>query len=201
MKKHLRFIGRGLLFIFILSLCIGNVNAVFVGKRKNASNATTVTYNKFYQMEENTVDVLFLGSSHAMNTYIPQELYERYGIRGYNLGCPCQSMIVSYFWLKEALRRQSPKVVVLDMYFVYKRFHEKVINELEPDIREAFDPMEFSPVKAEAIHTICKIDDTMGSVLSYYLPLLRFHERWKGLTETDFWEKDRGGVSGYERVS
>ncbi len=192
MGKHLRFAGRGLLFIFILSLCIGNANAVFVEKKKGARYATTVTYNKFYQMEENTVDVLFLGTSHAMNAYIPQELYERYGIRGYNLGCPYQSMITSYFWLKEALRRQSPEAVVLDMFYVYK-FHENVVNEPESGIREAFDPMKLSPVKVEAIHTICKIDDTMGSVLSYYLPLLRFHKRWKGLTEKDFWEKDRGG--------
>ncbi len=202
MGKHLRFAGKGILFIFILSLCIGNVNAVFIEKKKNASNATTVTYNKFYQMEENTVDVLFLGSSHALYTYIPQELYERYGIRGYNLGCPNQSMITSYFWLKEALRRQSPKAVVLDALYVYK-LRESIVNEPEYGIREAFDSMKFSPVKAEAIHTICKMDDAMGSVLSYYLPLLRFHERWKGLTEKDFWEKDRGGyrdTKGYHRL-
>lgn len=65
-------------------------------------------------MQKDTVDVLFLGSSHGVTSFLPQELYNQYGITGYNLGCEQQGMVTSYYWLKEALRYQSPKAVVLD---------------------------------------------------------------------------------------
>lgn len=39
---------------------------------------TTLTYSKFYEEEEDTIDVIFLGSSHAASSFIPQELYNNY---------------------------------------------------------------------------------------------------------------------------
>lgn len=154
---------------------------------------TTLSYLNFYEMEEDTIDVLFMGSSLAATSYIPQELYERYGITSYNLASEKQSPIVSYYWLKEALRYQSPKVLVLDCYYFFQN-SDSVLNSPEISIRRALDYMKWSPVKLEAVRTVCKLDEEQ-SLPGYFLPNIRYHERWKELTENDFVLADM--VEGY----
>lgn len=154
---------------------------------------TTLSYLNFYEMEEDTIDVLFMGSSLAATSYIPQELYERYGITSYNLASEKQSPIVSYYWLKEAFRYQSPKVLVLDCYYFFQN-SDSVLNSPEISIRRALDYMKWSPVKLEAVRTVCKLDEEQ-SLPGYFLPNIRYHERWKELTENDFVLADM--VEGY----
>ena len=44
-----------------------------------------VTYMSFYEMNPSSADVIFLGSSHAISAFSPQELYDKTGIRSFNL--------------------------------------------------------------------------------------------------------------------
>ena len=131
-------------------------------------------------MEKNSIDVLFLGSSHCVSSFSPQEIYDQYGLRSYNLGTAQQNILVSYYWLKEALRYQHPKAVVLDVYFCFQNPRQSS----EGSIRYAIDPMRLSPVKMEAIDAICEYDKSQ--TMSYYFPLNRFHGRWESLEENDF---------------
>lgn len=108
-------------------------------------------------MEKNSVDVLFLGSSVVVNAFIPQEMYEDYGIRSYNLGSEQQSPFLSYYLLKEAYKSQNPKAVVLDLKFM-QRLHSEAINTTERLTRKTVDPMHWSANKVELIHTICNMD-------------------------------------------
>ena len=68
-------------------------------------------------------------------------MYKRqdYGITSYNLGCERQNLITSYYWLKEALRCQSPKAVVLDSYFLFQYEEKDSQNLSEPYVRKALD--------------------------------------------------------------
>lgn len=69
----------------------------------------------FYLQEEDTVDVLLMGSSHIycdVNTGI---LWDEYGISAYDLGGAEQPYWNTYYFLKEALKTQTPKVIVLDI--------------------------------------------------------------------------------------
>ena len=51
--------------------------------------------------------------------------------------------------------------------------------------RLAIDAMRWSDVKWEAIHDICRLDESQ-SVNSYIFQNVRFHNRWMELTENDF---------------
>lgn len=193
-----------MIFICILCLCMKLVYQVMVPKFFfDDAWPTTSTYIGFYQMEENTVDVLFFGSSHAASSFIPQELYNHYGITSYNLGCEQQNLVTSYFWLKEALRYQQPKAVVLDCCILFPCIKDEALNSPESCTRKAFDYMKWSPVKREAVRTICELDGKQ-SLLSYYFPNIRYHTRWKGLTENDFAFADMGRhyeLKGYAPLS
>lgn len=64
-------------------------------------------YN-FRDEPKNSIDVILLGSSHMYRTIQPMELWNDYGIASYNLGSSEQSLPLSYYLLKEAIRKQKP---------------------------------------------------------------------------------------------
>ncbi len=186
MRTHLKFAGKCAVFICILCICIKFAYQIIVPKFFfNDTWPTTTTYLGFYEMDRNTIDVLFLGSSHAESAFIPQELYNDYGITSYNIGCEQQSLVLSYFWLKEALCYQKPKAVVLDCYLLFPYKEKEALNSRESCTRKAMDCMRWSAVKREAVRTICALDKNQ-SLLSYYFPNIRYHGRWTELSENDF---------------
>ena len=187
MKKHMKGIIRSIIFLSILLASLLGMNRIIRPKfdYSNSDWPTTSTYEQFYRMEKNSIDVLFLGSSVMVNAVSPMEIYEKYGIRSYNLGSENQSPIISYYWLKEALRYQSPSAVVMDCRFLFPIHKENPLNMIEGLVRKSIDPMKWSEVKMEAVHDICTIDEGQDE-LSYYLTNLRYHERWKVLTRDDY---------------
>lgn len=184
--KHIKSVIRSAVFLSLLVSSLLAINKVLIPKftLKNSLWPTTSTYLQFYDMEKNSIDVLFIGSSVVVNAFIPQEIYNEYGIRSYNLGSEQQSIYLSYYWLKEALRFQSPKAVVLDLRFMWNYHPENAINTVESLTRKCLDPMKWSYVKREAVHNVCGLDDSQ-SELSYYLTNIRFHSRWSSIQEYD----------------
>ncbi len=182
MKKNIVFAIKGSLFLFLLGIILFIINRTLVPKYFiNTSWPTTSTYLGFYEMPENSVNVLFLGSSHGATAFIPQELYNNYGITSYNLCCEQQNLVTSYYWLKEALRFQKPKAVVLETFYLFNN----QFDSSEPYIRKAIDYMKWGNVKRQAVDDICTID-TNQSKSSYYFTNQRFHTRWSELSEDDF---------------
>ena len=187
-----RTVAKGALFLLLLTAVLAGVNRVLPPENylDNRTWPTTASYNKFYRMETNSVDVLFLGSSVAVNHFAPQLLYDRFGIRSFNLGCEQQSVLLSGWWLREALRFQSPKVVVLEAMFLQDRHPEFKLNTSEGLTRLCIDPMHWSAVKLAAVKDICRRDPSQ-SLLSWFFVNIRFHDRWKSLSPNDFLREGR----------
>lgn len=195
MKKNWGFAVRAVCFLLIFAVCFSVYCRLVTPKFfTDIAWPTTTTYAGFYDMEKNSVDVLFLGSSHGVTTFLPQELYNQYGITSYNLSCEQQGMVTSYYWLKEALRYQSPKVVVLECYFCFPYMVDEPLNSEESYTRKALDFMKWSPVKREAVRTICEIDEKQD-VWNYYFPNARYHTRWENLDRNDYIYRDMAGHS------
>ena len=120
MLSHKKFLLKAAVLTVVVLLFVTFVNRMFVMKKYyDTTWPSTSSFADFYQLDKNTVDVLFLGSSHGVSSFSPPKLYDDYSIRSYNLSSELQSLLVSYYWLKEALRYQTPKVVVLDTYIAY----------------------------------------------------------------------------------
>ncbi|MDO4620425.1 MAG: hypothetical protein Q4B09_07390 [Lachnospiraceae bacterium] len=75
---------------------------------------TEQRYQEFYSLPEGDVDLLFIGSSHSYCTFNPAN-FPAY--RGYQLGTPLQHADTSYYVLKDALKHQTPKIVVQEVYW------------------------------------------------------------------------------------
>ncbi len=99
-------------FIVTLALILGFVNKVFKVKYSDGIYGVT----KFYELENETVDVLILGSSHAFEDFNTGTLWDEYGIASYILAGSVQPMWNTYYYLKEALKTQTPELIVLEGY-------------------------------------------------------------------------------------
>lgn len=186
MRKSAGYVIKGIVLVLAAGTLVLAVTGVLVPKFLYGTTwATTSTYTGFYELPEDSADVLLLGSSHMASGISPQKLYDEYGITSYNLGCERQNLITSYYWLLEALRFQSPKAVVLDTYFLFRYEEGDPDNLSEPYVRKALDHMRWSSVKREAIDTFAALDED-ESVLSYYFPIIRYHSRWTEASEEDF---------------
>lgn len=103
-------------FCLLLILLIKHVYGIFSWKDSAGAYITSVP--TFYELEKDMVDVLFLGSSHCYCSISSAQLWDDYGMAAYSLAISGQDLVSSYYWLKEALKTQSPKVVCLEMYGV-----------------------------------------------------------------------------------
>ena len=137
-----------------------------------------------YEMERNTVEVAFLGTSTALSGISPDELYDLYGISAYNSACGSQPTFSSYYLLEEYLRLQgeSLKVVVFDPSRLVLDKTPK--NRTRFTIERIIKDMEFSPVKLRCIIDAAQTysDPWFYGVL---VPAIKYHSRWSKLTEDD----------------
>lgn len=73
-------------------------------------------YINFHALPENSMDVIVLGSSHAQYSFLPTLFNQQTGLYSFVLGSACQPYEVSYEMLKEALKTQSPELVIMEVF-------------------------------------------------------------------------------------
>lgn len=159
---------------FMLIFCLLFSGATYILRNKNEANIVL----PFYDEPKNTLDVVFIGSSHVMCSVYPMELYDNYGIASYVFASSAQLLPQSYYQLKEALRFQNPKMIVLDVSGVI--YDTKISTSEYAHVQ--IDNMSFSPVKYQAIWDLFE----SGSRSEYIFNIFRFHPRWKELGKADF---------------
>ena len=69
-----------------------------------------------YFQSEDSIDAVFLGTSHIHCNVNTALLWEEYGIAAYDYSGAEQPLWMTYYYLKEFYKYQDPKVVVLDLY-------------------------------------------------------------------------------------
>lgn len=120
----------------------------------------------FYSQKPNSIDLLFIGSSHCYRSFIPSIIDSIKKTNSFNLGSSAQSPITSFFVLEEALRNQNPKKVILEIYTgsISKgdNFSNALIN---------FDYIKSTDVKFSLINTA----DNLTDILEAFIPAYRYN--------------------------
>jgi len=111
---------RGLIVLSTIVAVFFLIEKVFMLKSEDGIEQM----RSFYLQEDNTVDVLLVGSSHIYCNINTGKLWDEYGISAYNLGGAEQPYWNSYYFIKEALKTQKPKVIVLSITIPGIRFDE-----------------------------------------------------------------------------
>ena len=154
------------------------LQALLMPKYADFSNREGGLSADYYELTGEGHDVLFLGDCETYESYTPPTLFASYGITSVIRGTPQQLMWHSYYLLKDTLRYETPRAVVLNVYAMrYGEPQNEAYNRL------ALDGMKWSWVKAAAIRASMTDEETFAS---YLFPLLRYHDRWGELGADDW---------------
>lgn len=162
-------------FIIILGIVLLYVNHIF--KFKYGDGIYDVT--KFYELDDNTVDVLIVGSSHAYENINTGVLWNEYGMASYILGGSVQPMWNSYYYLKEALKTQTPELIVLEGHCVTRN---EEFNNDSRIIKNTYG-LKWSRDKLDAI----KISSPKERWIEFVLGYTQYHTRYTELSKADFY--------------
>ena len=153
------------------------------GHAHNGATYLTTTTDGFFALEENSLDVLFIGSSQILRGVDPVQLEEETGLSAYSRATTKQPISVSYYYLKNALKTQRPRMVVLDPPTMFSDYDA---DEDEAYVRYAFDTMPLDRDKLVSLwHTIRGSEKQ--HMLDYLLPAVYYHDRLPEMDAFD-WE-------------
>lgn len=187
MKKR---VVSGVLVAIVLVGCLYLLQRLLVPKYQTGIVEGSMIEE--YYKDQSDHEVLFVGDCEVYENFSTITLWEEYGITSYIRGSAQQLTWNSYYLLEDALRYETPKVVV---------FNVLALKYNEPQ-NEAYNRMSIDGMKWSA----SKVNDIQASMteeenfIEYVFPLLRYHARWSELTNDDFehmFSKDLVTHNGY----
>lgn len=176
-----KLILRSLAFLVVFGLVFWYFSGILASPR-GGPNGPYYRIKALYKEPQNSLDVVYIGTSAFDRSISPLTMFEEQGFSSFVRATPAQNPIVMYYYLRETLQYQQPKVVVLGASIL---FNDRSVDGLEGLTRLAVDPLRMSLTKLQLIRQII-IRSEKQSAISYLLPLFRYHARWSELTKNDF---------------
>ena len=141
----------------------------------------------YYKIPQDSIDLLFVGSSHSYCTFNTR-LFDHYlKCNSLNLGTDAQSLPITYSAILEILKKQNPKVIVIEVYPIGRRTGT-------PALRPHLDTMNFSINKLRLIKNNLPISNWGNN----FSNTIYYHSRWKEFNNLRKEEKEYGNLG--ERI-
>lgn len=159
---------------------------------KYASTLYEGSFTSAYYEEEREHQVLMVGDCELYENIDTMTLWDKYGITSYIRGNAQQLTWQSYYLLREALKRETPDVVIFSVLAL--KYNEPQKEEYN---RLTLDRMKWSLDKAAAVRASMTEEE---SFVDYVFPLFRYHSRITQLTDEDlkhYGKQVNHTVSGY----
>lgn len=134
-------------------------------------------FTQEYYRDETPHDLLIVGSCESYENISTMELWRKYGITSYIRGNANQLIPQSYVMLMDALERETPKAVILNIMAMNLEGQSR-----EEYNRMVFDEMPWNTYKREGIRETAMEGEHLTE---YVLPALRYHARWSDLKPED----------------
>lgn len=166
-----------LAFLLLLAALLLLCDRVFIRKTLSPPWDTTRKISGFYNEPEDEFSVMFFGSSHGYASFSPPELWHETGIKSYVFATQQQPMWATYYYIREALKTQSPELIVVEVNTITE---EKTYASFDV-VHSYLDDLPPSLNKLRLIADSAEGEDR----LEYLFPLVRYHDRWDELTAAD----------------
>lgn len=160
----------------ILILCIVTVflSKIFVRKKD------IVIWNDFYAQDEDSIDIVVIGSSLLACAIDPYQLSKDTGCTTFNFAIPAQSSTVHAAMIREIMKTQHPKLIIIESYRYTGTGRMNVdeaiysISGMKPSLNK------YSLIVSLPVH------GGRFNRMEVLIPLLANHSRWESLTAQDF---------------
>lgn len=177
MKKTYEIITGYVIIILLVIITVFKFGNLF---RPINTDMCIKSIDTFHNMPENSIEVIGYGSSHMWRGIDPMEMYSNYGIGLYNYGCNWQTMNTTLLFLKDSLRTQLLKIILVETFKVNEYQHDTNING-EIYYTKAID--EFDGKKQYLKQCFGK---DYSKYMSYYIPFIAFHDNWSNISKESF---------------
>ncbi|MCI9198935.1 MAG: hypothetical protein HFI03_00650 [Lachnospiraceae bacterium] len=164
------------LICFLLILIFLSINFHKIFSFKGGDGIMGI--NIFYKQKENSIDLICFGSSHIFENVNTGILWDDYGIAAFDLCGSIQPLWNTYFYMKEALKTQHPKVMVLDLYTATRDEEYGASTQI---IKNNYG-LKLSSDKINSI----KISAPQEMWHNYFLEYPTYHSRYSELGKIDF---------------
>ena len=108
MKKR---IVAGVLFLAALLALVLRASYVTPPEQREFGGG----WNMYLREPGDSIDLLFLGSSMTYCDVVPADIYAKTGLTAYVMAGPEQTPCLTYYYLREAFKTQSPSAVFLEL--------------------------------------------------------------------------------------
>lgn len=174
MKKLVRFTA----FLLIAAVIFCGLDRLLTRKTLDGWwNITTKTHG-FFNTEEDTLDVVFCGSSHAYSSFNPLVIGEETGLSSYTIATQKQPLWATYYYIKEAIERQKPSLIVMDL-FAFSLLDEYADEATNYTFTDDFP---FGINKLNMIKHSAAPENRFNLLVKF----TKYHTRWSELTAEDF---------------
>lgn len=143
-------------------------------------------WGSFLAEEKNTIDVMFFGSSIAYCDVAPAVYYENCGLTAYVNGGPEQTLAITFDYIRQSLRTQSPKVIFVECSGV-------CFKEYQDHTKSNIAQMPWGLPRLDA--TLHAAEPELREGLLF--PLSLYHDRWDSLSEEDYAAPEPDPLAGY----
>src|SRR5690554_807252 len=120
MSNSRKTLGKVVLFIlgfFMLEFIIGSIFTYMHNYNLNSGFHTKLMWDDYYAKDDYSLDLVFSGSSHAMESFDPELFDEALNIQSFNFGTAAQKPQTGYYILEHVLQTQQPKLVIFEVYW------------------------------------------------------------------------------------
>lgn len=184
MGDKLKFFCKTVVFLLLLALILVPVQRVMARKSLSGTWDMTNKVAGFYNEEEDQFEVMFFGPSHAYAAFSPLVIWEETGIKSYVFSTQQQPLWATYTYIKEALKTQSPTLIVLECrmalgdkeYYMEEGDDKAVTYPYMDDL-----PLSWNKVEL-AVQSAPEPEERFGLLFNFMM----YHSRWNDLHREDF---------------
>ena len=177
MRSKVKNFVKGIVTLVVVVAVFFVANRILILKSEDGYDQM----RSYYKQTPNTVDVVFVGSSKVYCQIDTGVIWDEYGISSFDLGGSEATTWNSYYFLKEALKTQKPKVIVYDAS----------ILACEPDVE--FQELRWVKTNNYGMkwneNRIRQLRANTDGAEDFYeclIPFNTMHSRYNDLTENDF---------------
>ena len=124
-------------------------------------------WEQYRQEDKDSLDLLFFGSSVVYCDVAPAWIWEESGLRSWVMAGPEQTMPLTYYYIREALKTQRPRLILLEVTGL-------LFREYENYSKANVSTMPLSLNRLAATLTAVEREERKGLLF----PMFNYHYRW-----------------------
>lgn len=185
-RKIIRCILKPTIFLLILTFIFLSIQTALVG---NPDSRDSERITGFFELPDESLDVVFLGSSATYAFWNAPVAWAEYGITAYPLSNSAQPSFAAKFLIEDAKKHHPDALYIINVTHLLERY--------DPYIDNLLTNYPLSLNKIRMTNYLCKqAGFSLVKTLGMHFPVFRYKERWSQLRLSDFEKKPDAYMGG-----